>query len=274
MISKMTLSPWAVDSDSSSGISARQQLMDHSRRVVKALDGFEVFGPQWTKPWVGYAFSPLLNRLKNGQRARFSRFNARWGQGDLYTFANLFEDYPLNLIIEGLKEVEVVIDLGANVGAFSCLTLELLRQNGLRLPIVAVEPNAENHRFLCQQPFASSVEIRHAAVGPENGTAHLVRGINSVSDHVDFSGTAGGEMIQVLSLESLCDRPALVKMDIEGGEWPILERGLPDTVRHLLLEWHPNPAGDCALKPRDLVPGNWQKVSQDLYGSTTWYFRR
>ena len=54
--------------------------------------------------------------------------------------------------------------------------------------------------------------------------------LNSVARHVDFSGSAEDQTPPVMSLKSLCDRPALVKMDIEGGEFEVLEGGLPENV--------------------------------------------
>ena len=248
-------------------------LLDHCRRVCVASAGFKVLGRRWCSPFLGYSFSPILNRFAAGHTARFPGFNARLGEGDLYTFANLFEDYPVKQIREALRDVDLVVDLGANVGAFSYLVLELCRDKGSAPRIIAVEPNAANTLFLRAQPFSDSITIHHAAVGPENGVARLVRGQNSVTDHVDFSGTAEGDDVAVLSLHSLCDRPALVKMDIEGGEHEILKRGLPDNVRHLMLEWHSKPGEPVSLQPADLVPGDWTLISRDIHGSSMWYFR-
>ena len=242
-------------------------LLDHSRRIIRAANGFGVYGASWLRPWVTYCVSPLLNRVAGGRIAQFNDFKVRLGECDLYTFANIFEDYPVRDIERALNEVGLIVDLGANVGAFSCLVAALCRRHELDHPIVAVEPNTANVEFLRQQPFAGAISIRHAAVGAANGTARLVRGHNSVSDYVDFSGRAIGETIDVLSLDSLCDRPALVKMDIEGGEWSILEHGLPENVRHLVLEWH-RPGG-----PADLVPGNWIQISNDIHGASMWYLR-
>lgn len=251
-----------------------RQLGDHFHRLGKSFAGFRVFGFSWLKPWLCYAISPLLNRVCAGRTARFGKFNVRLGECDLYTFANLFEDYPVREIERALSEVELVVDLGSNVGAFSCLVRNLCRKHRLDLPLVAVEPNLANIEFLRGQPFASELLLRHAAVGPQDGVARLVRGHNSVSDHVDFSGQADGREIPVVALKSLCDRPALVKMDIEGGEWPILEGGLPETVRHLVLEWHPPDDARRSLLPNDFVPGDWKLISRDMHGLSMWYFSR
>jgi FkbM family methyltransferase len=247
-------------------------LLDHSRRVIRAASGFEVYGAGWLRPWLTYCCSPLLKRVASERIAHFSDFKVRLGECDLYTFANIFEDYPVPDIERALNEIELIVDLGANVGAFSCLAAALCRKHKLDHPIIAVEPNSANVKFLREQPFARAISIRQAAVGATAGTARLVRGYNSVSDYVDFSGHAPGETIDVISLDSLCDRPALVKMDIEGSEWEILETGLPRHVRHLVLEWHPRPESHCTA-PADLLPGNWKLISRDLFGASMWYFR-
>lgn len=251
-------------------------LVDHTRRVVRASAGFRSVGFAWTRPWLFYIGSPLLNRIKRRGVLRFRGFDVRLGKADLYTFANLFEDYPVSLVRNALAEVSLVLDLGANVGAFSWLITALIKGESLRPHIVALEPNSENARFLGAQPFAGAIEIDEAAVGPRKGTGTLVSGENSVTDYVDFSGRSAGPTVPIRSLDSLCDRPALVKMDIEGGEREILKQGLPEHVRHLFLEWHPLRAAGTPdpRTPADFVPGKWQHLSSDPYGSTTWYFQR
>ena len=251
-------------------------VVDHVRRVGRASAGFRSVGLAWTRPWLSYLWSPLLNRIQRQGVLRFEGFDVRLGKADLYTFANLFEDYPVSLVRRALAEVSLVLDLGANVGAFSWLITHLSKAENLRPRIVALEPNAENASFLRAQPFAAALEIDEAAVGPVAGMGTLVPGENSVTDHVDYSGRSAGATVPIRSFDSLCDRPALVKMDIEGGEREILQQGLPEQVRHLFLEWHPLRSGGTPdpSTPADLVAGNWMKVSSDPYGSSMWYFRR
>jgi FkbM family methyltransferase len=251
-------------------------VVDHARRVGRASAGFRSVGLAWTRPWFFYLGSPLLNRIQRQGVLRFQGFVVRLGKADLYTFANLFEDYPVCLVRRALAEVSLVLDLGANVGAFSWLITHLSEAGNLRPRIVALEPNAENASFLRAQPFAAALEIDEAAVGPSAGMGTLVPGENSVTDHVDYSGRSAGATVPIRSLDSLCDRPALVKMDIEGGEREILQQGLPEQVRHLFLEWHPVVPGGTrdSSTPADFVPGKWRHLSSDPYGSTTWYFQR
>jgi FkbM family methyltransferase len=243
-------------------------VLDHAHRIAGALAGFRVYRGSWLCPWMTYCASPILSRVAPAGIARFTGFNTRLGEGDLYTFANVFADYPIDDLARALPEVELIVDLGANVGAFSFLMRTLCRKIGSNPRIVALEPDAANAAFLRGQPFADALEIHQAAVGRWKGKARLVAGKNSVTHHVDFSGNAEGQMVPVMSLESLCDRPTLVKMDIEGGEFEVLGGGLPENVRHLVLEWHHSGG------PADLVPGNWTHITSDIHGSSIWYLRR
>src|SRR4029077_125023 len=100
-------------------------LLDHCRRSIRALEGFGVYGSNWLRPWTTYCLLPLLKRLVPGQIAHFNDFNARLDECDLYTFANIFEDYPVRDIERALDDVELIVDVGANVGAFSYLIAAL-----------------------------------------------------------------------------------------------------------------------------------------------------
>jgi len=258
----------AGPNESQTAFECGRLLLDHTNRVGRALEGFRVFGFGWLRPWIAYSVSPVITRLVPGRIGHFNGFNARLAECDLYTFANVFLDYPIAELSNALADVEMVVDLGANVGAFLFLVRRLCEKIGRRVRMVALEPAAENAAFLRKQPFADEVEIYQAAAGPSGGTARLVHGANSVTHHLDFSAEGDGELVQVFSLESLCRQRALVKMDIEGGELAILEHALPESVRHLVLEWHHRG------RPSDLFPGNWKRISTDIHGASTWYFRR
>ena len=238
-------------------------LIDHAARIVKATRGFGVVGASWLAPWFCYALSPVLSRLARGRVMDFGSFRVRLGEADLYTFANIFEDYDATRLAALLPGVEQVVDAGANVGAFSWLALKIGATR-----VISIEPAEANFAFLRSQPFASRLDARCAAIGPTDGVGRFCEGVNSVTHSIDF-GASEGAAVQVLSLESLCDRPTLLKMDIEGGEWAVLQRPLPDSVRAMFLEWHPGanrPAEPCGLVER----GRWQCLSRDLYGASSW----
>jgi FkbM family methyltransferase len=249
-------------------------LADHFRRVLKSVAGFQVFGFNWFLPWVAFVGSPLLSRLVKNQTWKLNLFSFRPDAGDLYAFANVFEDYPLKRIRSALPCVEQVVDAGANVGAFSRLIVTLAREQNLPMRIVAVEPADDNVSVLKKQPFADSIEIIAGAIGPSDGVSSLRRGMNSVTHSVDFNEPVEGlETTAVYSLQSLCHRRTLLKMDIEGGEYLILKNGLPDTVKFLFMEWHPSAIDDRPTDPTSLLKtGTWHCIAHDLYGSSMWFW--
>jgi FkbM family methyltransferase len=245
-----------------------RQIFDHGWRTTSALRGFTVYGVRWLRPWLAYAASPLLRRIFGGRTMHFREFGARLDQCDLYTFANVFADYPMAELKRALPQVQLIIDLGANVGAFSYLARQIARKQTRPPRIIALEPDPANCSFLRQQPFAKEIEVHQQAVASVEGIGSLISGENSVTHRVDVSSRSIGLGVPLVTLASLCSAPALVKMDIEGGELDVLSAGLPDQVRFLVLEWHGYGT------PADVLPGNWRRLSRDMDGATTWWFSR
>lgn len=246
-------------------------LIDHLRRSAKAGAGFQIFGINWLRPWVSYLLGPALRRVLDPRTIGFRDFQVRSSEADLYTFANLFEDYDRELLERSLPGVQTVIDGGANVGAFSLFALKLATRAGARIRITAVEPHPGNFAFLSRQPFAGALNLVQAAVGPATGRADLVVGINSATHSVNFEGDTG--TVPVVTLRELCSGPTFLKLDVEGSEWQILQGELPREVIAMFLEWH--VAVGRPADPRELVPGGtWTLKSRDPYGNSTWSWTR
>lgn len=160
----------------------------------------------------------------------------------------------------------MVVDAGANVGAFSLLTLSVAGRLGQPVEIVAVEPHPDNFNFLEGQPFASALTLRRAAVGAVAGTGSIVPGSNAATHSVTMASSGD---VEVLTLDQLCTRPTLLKMDIEGAELDVIKAGLPKNVEFLFLEWHHSGS------PRELLPSGFLTLlSKDPYGSTSWAWER
>jgi FkbM family methyltransferase len=253
-----------------------RELVDHARRVFVAMRGFRFQGAKWFGPWFAYACSPLLSRLFPKRELHFKTFSVRLGDCDIYTFANLFEDYRLGELQRAIQGVDLVIDAGANVGAF-CWLVAMLPGLNKSVRIIAVEPDHENCEFLRRQPFANRIELIEGAIGPSDGSGTLRPGMNSVTHSVDFHSDSASHpssttQVQVLSLQTLAQgHRTMLKMDIEGGEWAILEHGLPDCVRSMFLEAH--PSNGSGSDPRSHIPGGkWQFLSRDIFGCSCWYW--
>ena len=150
-----------------------------------------------------------------------------------------------------------IVDLGAHVGSASLLLIERFP----RAHVVAVEPNPDSaallRRTIAANGLGGQCEVRQVAAGTEPGTAtiegfsilsHFVR--DDTEEAVDqlpylrqFQSQVVTEptQVEVVDAFELLRDADLVKMDIEGAEWPILQdprfAALP--IRALVLEYHP-----------------------------------
>lgn len=148
-----------------------------------------------------------------------------------------------------------VADLGANIGLFGAWILG-------RFPdaeILALEPdpaNAEVHRTTIEQnKRAAAWRLIEAAAMASAGTVRFSIGQWATS-HVARSGESGIE-VEAMDVFPLLAGADLVKIDIEGGEWPILQdpRFGALKAKVLVLEYHPegSPDGDPARAAETLL---------------------
>jgi FkbM family methyltransferase len=174
-------------------------------------------------------------RLRDGSSVTY-----RLNRGDIQTIREVWinETYRLPVALEG---IETVVDLGANIGLAS---IYIAGRSGCKR-LLAVEPDAGNLR-LAEANFRANGtpgELVAAAVGPDDG-----EGLFSPAREANL-GRLGdsGVPVQIMSMGSLLARlpdgamADLVKLDIEGGEQPLLDgdRSWLARVRALMVEFHP-----------------------------------
>lgn len=166
-------------------------------------------------------------------------------------FQRFHNDFPKSFY--RLKENEVAIDCGANVGDVT----EVLARNGAT--VYAFEPNPDAYRELCKrfnkQP---NVVCINKGVWDRQGTAKLYQHENSGDNPVvwstgssllvDKNNVAKNSYVEV-ELIDLCEfiksikNPvAIIKMDVEGVECEILnkiiDQGLNRRVGLIAVETH------------------------------------
>ena len=114
--------------------------------------------------------------------------------------------------------------------------------------MIAVEPSPQNARLTRLNLEGNRIvaEVIEAAVGAHDGTAMFQDAGESNLGRLD--DVAGGRSVAVVSMDTLLQRlpPGaeidLVKMDIEGGEGPLLQSGnlkWLGRVRSIIAEFHP-----------------------------------
>lgn len=148
----------------------------------------------------------------------------------LPSFREVWEDYCVNAQVKGSPRV---LDIGANVGAFSLMARELWP----KCVITAYEPNPELFPFLVHNvgDFATCV---NAAVSHMDVPAKLVNdGPNRMCGRlVPAARDSVGPKVGVVRPFNLPEAD-IVKIDVEGGEESIIS-GLRFTPSVLMVEYH------------------------------------
>lgn len=149
-----------------------------------------------------------------------------------------------------LKEGDVVLDIGANIGYYALAEAKLVGETG---KVYAIEPVASNFQLLQKNVNLnkfSNVETFQYAVGDKNEMADIF--VSNMSNLCAVNKDAvGGEIVEVQPVsmitidEFIKDKktPKLIRMDVEGYEYEIL-KGMKDTLKEdikILMELHPQP---------------------------------
>jgi FkbM family methyltransferase len=201
---------------------------------------------------------------------------------------------PVGEVLSRLNSPRVV-DLGAHIGAATLLLLE-------RFPaarVLAVEPQPETaallRRMIAANRLEGQCEVLQAAAGVAAGRAviegfsvlaHLARA--DTTETVDLFpllrkyqiGGAGRNEVEVVDVLPLLAGADLVKMDIEGAEWPILQdpRFMSLGISALVVEYHPQgaPEADASAAMRDILSSVGFTVGEpvdQLGGALIWAWR-
>jgi FkbM family methyltransferase len=231
------------------------QRVEVIRRAPRSLRGAARFG---------------VNELLTGSTASYTlrtgvagglELTVRHASSDTWVFREVFLEglYEQALSLVAGSPSPKIADLGAHVGMFSLRAAAACP--GARL--VAVEPDPVNLRVL-RDVFARNAHpsrdwaIVEGCAATQNGTVTFVEDASYVS-HVEsvghpppgFEAHAERALVEVPAVDvfPVIEGADLVKMDIEGSEWPILEspRLRETRFRNLFLEYHgwasphPNP---------------------------------
>ena len=129
--------------------------------------------------------------------------------------------------------VGLVIDLGANIGAFSCLAGQYAR-------VLAYEPESHNFELLLKNIAQNPVDVipYQLAIGRE--------GISTINNAEAISQLGmPGERVQVVSINSILDPLEdvdILKFDIECSEYDMFEDITEENIlkcRRIVGEFHP-----------------------------------
>lgn len=180
-----------------------------------------------------------------------------------------------------IKKGDVVIDLGANVGEVS----EYFLSKGAH--VYAYEPNPYAFDVLTQRLSANdNIKIFQKAVSDAKGKSHLYLHQEHAASEVTYAQGSSLEQdkenvcqdsieVEVEDIKEILkafDHIALLKIDIEGGEYRIIDDILENIskIDFVLLELHANKNPAFKDKEEDLL----RKISQSSYKKkfyTDWF---
>lgn len=155
----------------------------------------------------------------------------------------IFTDYLLNSNI--LKEGDVVLDIGTNIGYYALIESKLVGDQG---KVYAVEPISDNINILKRNISLNNcknIEIFNLAMGDTDRKSKIY-----VSDRCNLcslgrkpSNIIGERITDVLTVDAFLkdkDPPNLIRMDVEGYEYNII-KGMSKTLENnvkILMEIH------------------------------------
>lgn len=162
-----------------------------------------------------------------------------------------------------IRETDVVIDIGANIGCFALVAGRAARRGR----VFAFEPDAENYELASRSVrlngFANVTVVR-CAVSGARGTLKLFRGAHGPL-HSTTPGRLGdaeiADEVPAITLPDIMDRHSIercgfLKMNCEGAEYGILYNTPPEYLRRIdriALEYHASAQQDKRAISRDLA---------------------
>lgn len=188
----------------------------------------------------------ILNSLENGiteVSLALMQLNVRPGTTDQRTFLHMFGELPYSIRFPG-DEPRLIIDCGANVGYAS----HLFSRHYPSAKIVAIEPDGDNYRMLCDNvKLFPNVHCVKAAIWSTEENLRITNPHAASwafrvdkADGEDVSGVKALTIDGVLreSAEKIID---ILKIDIEGAERELFTQGTTawlERTKLIFIELH------------------------------------
>ena len=165
-------------------------------------------------------------------------------------------------LLSELESDDVVYDIGANVGTYTCFLSDRLQPN----QVVAFEPHPSNLVSLRSNLDLNNTDavVIERALSDTNGTAELMvasqdmgegkhsLAMDSDGENIKVELATGDKLIENGEIPA----PTVLKIDVEGAEYQVLQ-GLEQTLksdlcRLIYVEIHPKHLNDYDTSPKDV----------------------
>ena len=167
------------------------------------------------------------------------------------------EPEVVHLLFHALREGDVVVDGGANIGFFSVLMAKLVGPTGR---VLAVEPDPHNVALLRRNlglNRCDNVQVIEKALDGNVGEAV----IGVMTDHgltsmfYDEKEIERPVIVEVTTLDKLLGggTARLIKLDIEGGEWAALSACPIAATEMVVMEMNPQCMARALVSAADVL---------------------
>jgi len=145
--------------------------------------------------------------------------------GNIYTGLTEFED--MAFVLHVLREDDLFVDIGANVGVYTILAS---KNAGAR--VISIEPIPESFERLRRNVelnhMADRVELLCYGAGDEHASLRFTKGHDAINHVVSENETFDSHSVIEVPVRPLDEllagrQPSFFKMDVEGFEWPALK---------------------------------------------------
>ncbi len=144
-------------------------------------------------------------------------------------YCGLLEFNDMSFLLHALRTDDLFVDVGANRGSYT-----VLAGAAIGAKVIAVEPVPETFENLEANVningMADRVECHNIGLGDKEGSLLFTADASDCINHVLTEGESAGKTVKVpvRLLDRLVGerKPFLIKMDVEGYEWFVLQGGL------------------------------------------------
>lgn len=190
---------------------------------------------------------------------------------NLNIFLNSTESVDKEMIKDCLKNYnldnvnyknKVCLDLGANIGGFTKIALEKKAKK-----VISIECDSRNYNKMIESfKDEHKVEILHAAISNKNGKIKIYKN-NSQKSHCSVSTLPKlrfkeNEEVESINIDDILlkHKPDIIKVDIEGSEYEIMDSLIKYYPEVLFIELHSGQVKEY-LEPtlnklKELYPNN------------------
>ena len=177
----------------------------------------------------------------------------------------VYEPFQTSLVRQYLKEGNIVLDIGANIGYYTLIFAQLVGERG---KVIAFEPEPYLMNILAKNVELNgytNISLVQKAVSNQRGTATLQLDEFANVDHRLYDASPVGTAIQVETIKIDDCFPVeektvdFIKMDIQGSEGRALAgmKGILERNRTLVLitEFWPARLQGSGTSPKDFIQG-------------------